>query len=177
MIAGPVNENGITEIKRCTERFLELKKKLWRRGAFCSLLRFQVAEALVTPGFPNLLDRVSVEAAGMGSRDVTATLQGLANARHFPMADFQFWPTNASGNSWGICSYFGLFCRESGKLIASTSRCVNAAKSIGVPETIRTSDLRFRKPLLYPAELRARMRNTLPSPRDWARGLISKPIP
>lgn len=26
--------------------------------------------------------------------------------------------------------------------------------SYGVPERIRTSDLRFRKPLLYPAELR-----------------------
>jgi hypothetical protein len=27
---------------------------------------------------------------------------------------------------------------------------------VGVPERIRTSDLRFRKPLLYPAELRGR---------------------
>src|SRR5215813_5806155 len=31
----------------------------------------------------------------------------------------------------------------------------NLEKS-GVPERIRTSDLRFRKPLLYPAELRGR---------------------
>src|ERR1700733_11626794 len=30
------------------------------------------------------------------------------------------------------------------------------ARRNGVPERIRTSDLRFRKPLLYPAELRGR---------------------
>ena len=31
------------------------------------------------------------------------------------------------------------------------------APANGVPERIRTSDLRFRKPALYPAELRGRM--------------------
>lgn len=30
-------------------------------------------------------------------------------------------------------------------------------KNIGVPERIRTSDLRFRKPTLYPTELREHM--------------------
>ena len=32
----------------------------------------------------------------MGNRDVTATLQGSANARHLPMVDFQLWPTSVS---------------------------------------------------------------------------------
>ena len=43
------------------------------------------------------------------------------------------------------------------------------SESRGGPERTRTSDLRFRKPLLYPAELRDQEENVvsrLPSGRD-----------
>ncbi len=49
-----------------------------------------------------------------------------------------------------IASHLGPFGRRGG---GGRSQ---ASEKIGDPERIRTSDLRFRKPLLYPAELRGR---------------------
>src|SRR5215207_2011090 len=36
-------------------------------------------------------------------------------------------------------------------------KCTRSAESGSAPERIRTSDLRFRRPTLYPAELRAQL--------------------
>ena len=48
---------------------------------------------------------------------------------------------------------------------------MKATQRVGVPERIRTSDLRFRKPLLYPAELRGR--RALPSKKRRSLGALS----
>ena len=41
----------------------------------------------------------------------------------------------------------------------------------GAPETIRTSDQRFRKPLLYPAELRGQSQSSYPPEPQTVNGL------
>ena len=52
------------------------------------------------------------------------------------------------------------------------------ARRAGVPEGIRTPDLRFRKPLLYPAELpgvsMGRLRTPLPQAPDMATEKVAK---
>src|SRR4051794_11915886 len=40
-------------------------------------------------------------------------------------------------------------------------KCAPSAESCNAPERIRTSDLRFRRPTLYPAELRAQGRRSM----------------
>ena len=54
----------------------------------------------------------------------------------------------------------------------------SALAGYGVPERIRTSDLRFRKPLLYPAELRGRGRFLAHLGIFWESclGLLSSPF-
>jgi len=49
-----------------------------------------------------------------------------------------------------------LFVAVASKAGLPFGRFCTRPRGVGVPERIRTSDLRFRKPLLYPAELRGR---------------------
>src|SRR5437879_2368671 len=77
-------------------------------------------------------------------------------------------PKSAPENRPESLTSFRATNRRLRQLGRSPSKCSQTAERRSAPERIRTSDLRFRRPTLYPAELRAQRRAIVE--RRFARG-------